>query len=338
MCSMTARSSRFANVVRGAVVRRGAALMGICNVTPDSFSDGGLFHDPKAAFARVEQLLADGADILDIGGESTRPGSQPVPADVQKARVLPVMRHAAALGACISIDTTSPDVAAACLDVGAHAVNDVSLLRDEDLARVVAGNGAMLVLSHARFPQSEMRSLDRPSETRTHDRPSETTSLDRLPELRSHDRGPGGGAPLSPSQRLGDEEDYGDIVVDVLADWERAAARARVLGVPRSALIMDPGLGFSKTSRHSFELVRQARRLVAGVDVPVLFGASRKSFLTLIEPASSKSAPGGRDGASLAVALHAIRHGVQIVRIHDVRATRQAIDMANALGSSRRKI
>ena len=295
------RSSRFAGVVRGAVARRGAALMGICNVTPDSFSDGGRFFDHAAARARVDELMAAGADIIDIGGESTRPGSKPVPAREQLERVLPVVRHAVQRGACVSIDTTRAEVAAACLDAGAHAVNDVSLLRDEDLARVVSGSGACLVLSHARAPQEQMQGY--------------------------------GGWSLGA---------YDDVVKDVIADWERAAARAAELGVPRSALVMDPGLGFSKASRHSFELLRRVGQLVASMtasgEVPVLIGASRKSFLTLVDPRGDKSEPEDRDGASIAAALHAVRAGVHILRVHDVHATRQAIDMEIVLGTPRRKI
>lgn len=275
--------------------------MGICNVTPDSFSDGGRYFDLDAAFKRVDELLAAGADIVDIGGESTRPGSKPVRAAEQKERVLPVVEHAARRGACISIDTTSAEVAAACLDVGAHAVNDVSLLRDEDIARVVAGSGAALVLSHAREPQEKMQGY--------------------------------GGWSLGA---------YGDVVADVVAEWERAAARAGELGVPRSSLVMDPGLGFSKASRHSFELLRRAGELIRAVaktgEVPVLFGASRKSFLTLVDPPDAKSAPGEREGASLAAALYAVRAGVHVLRVHDVHATRQAIDMEIVLGTPRRKI
>jgi dihydropteroate synthase len=268
--------------------------MGICNVTPDSFSDGGRFFDHDAARVHVDALVRDGADIIDIGGESTRPGSKSVPAAEQLERVLPVIRHAASLGACVSIDTTSPAVAAAALDAGAHAVNDVSLLRDEELASVVAGSGAAFVLSHARAPQEQMKGY--------------------------------GGFPLGA---------YGDVVADVLAEWERAAARAIARGVPRTSLVMDPGLGFSKASRHSFELLRRVHSLVAALDVPVLVGASRKSFLTLID---KDCPPAERDGASLAAALHAVKAGVAIVRVHDVRAMRQAIDMEIVLGTPRRKI
>ncbi len=266
--------------------------MGVCNVTPDSFSDGGRFLERDQARARVEALLAEGADIIDIGGESTRPGAKPVEPREQLERVLELVRWAAERS-CVSIDTTSPVVAAACLDAGAHAVNDVSLLADPELASVTAGSGAVLILSHARAPQETMAGF--------------------------------GKWPLSA---------YDDIVGDVLADWERAAAEASKRGVARGALIMDPGLGFSKASRHSLELLRRAGELVSAMgDVPVLFGASRKSFLTLVDGSAGKSEPSERLGASLMAAVHAVRAGVRIVRVHDVRATRQAIDMDVVLGT-----
>src|SRR4051812_42980838 len=245
--------------------------MGVCNVTPDSFSDGGRFLDRDRALAHVEQLVAEGADIIDIGGESTRPGSKPVAAREQLDRVLDVVRFAAER-TCVSIDTTSPEGAAACLDAGAHAVNDVSLLADLDLARVTAGSGGAFILSHARALQEKMAGF--------------------------------GGWPVSA---------YDDIVHDVLADWERAAARACEVGLPREALVMDPGLGFSKASQHSFELLRRASELVAAMDagggVPVLFGASRKSFLTLVDRGAEAA---DRTGASLMAAVHAVRAGVRI--------------------------
>ena len=263
--------------------------MGVCNVTPDSFSDGGRFFDRDHARARVEVLLTEGADIVDIGGESTRPGSKPVPSREQLDRVLDLVRWTAER-ACVSIDTTSPEVAAACLDAGAHVVNDVSLLADPELASVAGGSAAALVLSHARAPQETMAGF--------------------------------GKWPMSA---------YGDIVADVLADWERAAQQAVALGVPRASLVMDPGLGFSKASRHSFELLRRASELVEAMgDVPVLFGASRKSFLTLVDRGAEAT---DRLGASLAAAVYAAHAGARLLRVHDVRATRQAIDMAVVLGT-----
>jgi dihydropteroate synthase len=268
--------------------------MGICNVTPDSFSDGGRYLDRDAAKAHVDALLAEGADIIDIGGESTRPGCAPVPPALQIDRVIDVVRYAAPK-TCVSIDTTSAEVAAACLDAGAHAVNDVSLLSEEELAKVAGGSGAALILSHARAPQTTMKGY--------------------------------GYWPL---------DGYGDVVKDVARDWSKAAKSAMMLGVAREALIMDPGLGFSKASRHSFELLRRASQLVALMEgTPVLFGTSRKSFLTLVD---RDAKPEERLGASIVAALHAVRAGVSIVRVHDVRATRQALDMEIVLETPRRKI
>lgn len=261
--------------------------MGVCNVTPDSFSDGGRYLGAEDARARVDELLAEGADLVDVGGESTRPGASPVPAREQLARVLDVVRYAAERDACVTIDTASAEVAAACLDAGACAVNDVSCLRDPELARVAAANGAGFVLMHSRGTQQEMR-----------------------------------GFSAYPDHA------YGDVVEDVLREWEDAAARAAEAGLPRDALVMDPGLGFAKNARHSGELLRRMAELVSRLDVPVAIGASRKSFLAAGGP---PTAPAERIGASIAAALHAHDSGAAVVRVHDVRATAQAIDLAHRL-------
>ena len=258
--------------------------MGVCNVTPDSFSDGGLHFSPEAARARVDQLLAEGADILDIGGESTRPGAEPMPAATQIGRVLDVVRYSAGRGACVSVDTTNPEVAAACFDAGASVVNDVSCLLDGALARVVAASGAVLVLMHARGTQRDMAGFSRY-----------------------------------------DDDAYGDVVADVVREWEGAAQRARSSGVPADALVMDPGFGFAKNARHSFELLARLDEVVRAVGAPVAAGASRKSFL------DREAAPHDRLGASIAAALHAARAGASILRVHDVRATAQAVDTFRAL-------
>jgi dihydropteroate synthase len=260
--------------------------MGVCNVTPDSFSDGGAFLAPEAARARVDALMDEGADIVDVGGESTRPRAQPVPVDTQIARVLDVVRYAAQRGACVSIDTTSPEVAAACLDAGACAVNDVSCLLHEGLARVVAASAAALVLMHARGTQAEMRGFS------------------RYPD-----------------------DGYGDVVHDVCVEWEASAARAGWLGVPRDAIVMDPGFGFAKNARQSTELLARLGEVVREIGVPVAIGASRKSFLARVDKDDEETRPSERLGASIAAALHAARAGAQILRVHDVRATRQAIDL-----------
>ncbi len=283
----TRRADTVSRVLEEARSRRGVALMGICNVTPDSFSDGGQFLELSAAKARVDALVRDGADLVDIGAESTRPGAAPVPAKEQLARVLEVVHYASAR-ACVSIDTTSPEVAAACLDAGACMVNDVSLLADAELAKVVAGSGAALTLMHARGPMEKMRGFS------------------EYPD-----------------------EGYGDVVRDVIDEWSRAAARARAAGVADGALLMDPGLGFQKNARQSAELLRRTAEIVAAVNVPVLVGASRKSFLSAL---GGEAAPGERLGASLAAALFAANAGARVLRVHDVAETRQLLDASRVLG------
>ncbi len=284
------RRERFFEVISKARARRCAAIMGVCNVTPDSFSDGGRHLSRADAFARVDALLEAGADILDIGGESTRPGAKPVSAKEQLERVLEVVRYAAMRGghrAVVSIDTTLPEVAHACLDAGAVCVNDVSNLHEPTLADVAFGAGAALILSHARHPQEQMRGDTRVKET-----------------------------------------EYDDVVPEVLAEFREARKKAEARGVPHDAIVMDPGLGFSKTSRHSMELLRRTAELVSGADASVLIGASRKSFLALVD----RSAGGNeRLGASVVAAEFAARAGASIVRVHDVRETRQALDLSVVL-------
>ena len=266
------------------------ALMGICNVTPDSFSDGGRFASREAACARVDAILAEGGDIVDIGGESTRPGAPPVAPGEQIARVLEVVRYAASRGAVVSIDTASPEVAAACLDAGACAVNDVSCLRETALTTVCASHGAALVLMHARGVQSAMKGFSQYAEAA-----------------------------------------YDDVLTDVIREWRAAADRAQIAGVPREALVMDPGLGFAKNARQSMELLRHTSDIVREVSVPVLVGASRKSFLK-----SAGAAEEARDrlGASIAAALFAARAGASVLRVHDVAATREALALTHALEAS----
>jgi dihydropteroate synthase len=296
---MGRRLEAFRGVLETAVARRGVALMGVCNVTPDSFSDGGRYLGVDAARARVDELLEEGADIVDVGGESTRPGAKPVPAAEQLSRILEVVRFAAGRGACVSVDTASPEVAAACLDAGACVVNDVSCLRDPGLARVAAGSGAALLLMHSRPGQDTM------------------SGFSQYPD-----------------------DAYGDVVADVLREWEDAAARAVHVGMTREALVMDPGLGFAKNARHSLELLARTTELCArlsGSGVPVAVGASRKSFLAGFGGTHRNAPPTSRIGASIMAAVHASHAGASIVRVHDVRATVQAIDLARRLGVSAAK-
>jgi dihydropteroate synthase len=279
---VTRRSETFEQLLLLARRRRGAALVGVCNVTPDSFSDGGEHLSFERACRRVDELVSEGADMVDIGAESTRPGAQPVPAEEQLGRMLEVVRYAATR-ATVTVDTTLPEVAEACLGVGAVAVNDVSCLEDARLADVVARAGATLILMHSRGTQAKMR-----------------------------------GFSVYP------DSGYGDVLEDVLSEWNQAKERALTHGLSESALVMDPGLGFSKNAEQSLALLRRTAELVSRLDVPVFVGASRKSFLRVVD---ADAAPTERLGASVAAAVHAVRKGASLVRVHDVRATRQAIDM-----------
>ncbi len=258
--------------------------MGICNVTPDSFSDGGLYADPRAARARVDALLLEGAEVIDIGGESTRPGARPVPAAEQLARILEVVRYTSAR-VCVSVDTTSPEVALACVEAGAHVINDVSFLSNHEMANVVVRTGAGLILSHAKH--------------------SAEGGFGALPYAH-----------------------YTDVVAEVVADVLETVRHVMSLGVPADALIVDPGLGFSKSRADSLELLSRIAEFIASVKLPVLVGASRKSFL---QSAGDDASPDDRIGASIAAAIHAAREGAAMVRVHDVRATRQALAVERAL-------
>jgi dihydropteroate synthase len=282
------RSDTFKQMLKEARSRRGVALLGVCNVTPDSFSENGSTFQTRDACARVDELVLEGADAVDIGAESTRPGAKPVAPAEQLRRMLDVVRYAAQKTR-VSVDTTSPEVARACLEAGAIAVNDVSCLKDDDLARTVHGFQAAYILMHTRGSQSEMAGFS-----------------------------------------VYQDAAYGNVVADVVAEWSQAAGRAWSLGVPKSAMVMDPGLGFAKNARHSAELLRGLDAIVREVGVPVLIGASRKSFLKAVD---GDAGPTDRLGASVAAALHAVAHGASLLRVHDVRATRQAIDLSHLLAS-----
>jgi dihydropteroate synthase len=274
-------ADEFVSALERGTDKRGVLLLGVCNVTPDSFSDGGEHVSLRDACAFVDHLIAEGADMIDVGGESTRPGAQPVAPGEQLARVLEVVRYASRR-VPVSIDTTSAVVADACLEAGACAVNDVSCARDPDLARAAARHRAAYFLMHARGTQAEM------------------VDYSTYPD-----------------------DAYGDIVIDVLGEWSEAASHVREAGVTK--LVMDPGLGFAKNARQSTELLRRTSELVSASSVPVLIGASRKSFLKHLSGDDAADAK-QRIGASLVAALFAAKHGARMLRVHDVGATRQALD------------
>ena len=266
------------------------SVMGVVNVTPDSFSDGGRFLETDRAVAHGRDLVAAGADIIDIGGESTRPGAEPVALDEELRRVLPVVEALAADGSVpVSIDTSKAAIADAALRAGATIVNDVTAgLGDPDLYGVVAAAGAALVLMHM---QGEPRTMQN--------------------------------APH-----------YDDVTVEV-AEWlVRRLEAARAAGVRADALIADPGIGFGKTAAHNLELLARLADLVADVGVPVLVGASRKSFLARLTGATRAD---DRDDATLATSVWSFTQGARIVRVHDVagsaRVARLLDVMARATAS-----
>jgi dihydropteroate synthase len=258
-------------------------VMGIVNVTPDSFSDGGQFLDPERAIAHGLELVRQGADILDVGGESSRPGAQPISVEEELARVLPVVRGLAERTAVpLSVDTWKAEVGRQALEAGAHIINDITALRgDPALAAVMRQYGAGVVLMHMQGTPATMQ--------------------------------------VNPT--------YGDVVAEVRDFLEARLQAAADLGIARTRVVLDPGIGFGKTSEHN-------RRLLAGLHHleklrrPVCLGVSRKGFLgrMLNRPLEERLA------GSLAVVCHALAHGgAHIFRVHDVAPTRDAITVFAAL-------
>jgi len=257
-------------------------VLGVLNVTPDSFSDGGRWTDLDAALAHGRSLVAAGADVVDVGGESTRPGATRVEPDEELRRVLPVVRELAAEGVRVSIDTVHAGTAAAALEAGAEIVNDVSGgLADADMARVVAESGRTFVAMHWRG------------------------FLDAGPSRSSYD----------------------DVVADVRDELARRVDALVDAGVAREALVLDPGLGFSKAGLQNWQLLAGLHEL-ATLGLPLLVGASRKRFLGELLPDGAD--PVERDAATAVVSVLAAQAGAWGVRVHDVVGTRAALDVLGA--------
>jgi dihydropteroate synthase len=263
------------------------AVMGVLNVTPDSFSDGGRYVTLDDAVAHALQMRDEGADLIDVGGESTRPGAERVAASVETARVLPVIKALVAEGIVISVDTYRAAVAAAALEVGARVINDVSGgLGDPEMARVARDAGCPWVLMHWRGHSKIMREL----------------------------------------------AVYSDVVGDVRRELLGSVDAAVAAGVDPDQLVIDPGLGFAKTPEHDRLLLRQLSTFV-GLGVPVLIGASRKSFLgRLLAAPDGKPRPvGEREDATTAITTYAALCGVWGVRVHNVRPNVDAALVVAAL-------
>jgi dihydropteroate synthase len=255
-------------------------LMGIVNVTPDSFSDGGMHDTPQSAVRRALELIAEGADFIDVGGESTRPGSTGVSADEEIGRVVPVVRSLVEhTDIPVSVDTTKSEVADAALGAGAVIVNDISgFTADREMARVTASHDASAVLMHIRGTPATMQA----------------------------------------------DPVYGDLMGEIVSHLRRGLELARGAGVRQ--VIIDPGIGFGKTTRHNLEILRRLNEL-RSLGCPLLVGPSRKSFIgdVLGLPVGERL-----EGTAAAAAV-AVMNGARIIRVHDVGPIRRVVRMVDAI-------
>ena len=256
-------------------------VMGILNVTPDSFSDGGRFVDADKAVKHAIAMVKDGADIIDVGGESTRPGAAPVPEDMELARVIPVVKRLARRGIVVSVDTSSPRVMREALDCGAAIINDVRSFTRPGALRAVAGTGAGVVIMHMQGDPRTMQNDPR----------------------------------------------YDDVTAEVLAFLAVQDARLLSAGIPEECICWDPGFGFAKNVEHNFRLLADTEKL-ASYDRPVLVGLSRKSSIGIV---TGIKKPEERVHGSVAAHLLAVLKGASVLRVHDVRAMRSALDVLKAM-------
>jgi dihydropteroate synthase len=254
-------------------------IVGVLNVTPDSFSDGGKYLDPDRAFARAVELEEQGVDIIDVGAESTRPGSVRISEAEELRRLVPVLKRLRGkLAVPLSVDTYKAAVAEKALELGAEIVNDPSTLTfDPDLARAAAHANAGLILNHMRGTP-------------------ETWA--KLPPLK-------------------------DAMRTIGAELEAAVHRAVRSGVERKQLVVDPGLGFGKRKEQNAEILAQLEAL-AGLDLPILAGPSRKHFL-------ARESAEGTEFATAAAVTAAILHGAHLIRVHDVAAMKAVVEVADEI-------
>jgi dihydropteroate synthase len=261
-------------------------VMGVLNVTPDSFSDGGLWLDPDDAVAHARRLVGHGADIVDVGGESTRPGAGRIDPAEELARTIPVVRALVAHEVTVSIDTMRAEVAHAALEAGAAYLNDVSGgLADPDMAAVAADSGRDIIAMHWRGHSADMqrRAL------------------------------------------------YADVTREVVDELAQRVAAFTAAGVAPERIILDPGLGFAKTFQHNWRLIADLPELLA-LGHRVIVGTSRKVFLGAVgRPPDSPRPPGDRDVATAVTSAYLSDLGVWAVRVHDVRSTVDALDVAEAM-------
>lgn len=260
-------------------------IMGVVNVTPDSFSDGGLWFDAEQAAGHARRLVDEGADLLDIGGESSRPGAAPVSVEDELRRVLPVLEKLNGVGVPISVDTVKPEVMREAVRAGASMINDISALRAPCAMEAVAASDVGICLMHM---QGEPRTMQK-------------------------------------------NPHYRDVVAEIREFLEGRVREAEKAGISRDRLVLDPGFGFGKTVAHNLALLKHLGS-IAGLGLPVLAGLSRKSILGVITGNKVED----RLAASIAAALLAVSNGAKIVRVHDVKETKDALAVFNAVTSNER--
>ena len=256
--------------------------MGIVNITPDSFSDGGLYASTESALRHAVYLIEQGADFLDIGGESTRPGGIPVSTEEELRRIIPVVQALVSVNTSVSVDTSKPEVMRAAIKAGAAMINDVNALQAPGALEAVAEGGVAVCLMHMQGDPRSMQANPR----------------------------------------------YNDVVAEVKDFLRQRLDAAQAAGIPSDKLIIDPGFGFGKTLEHNIELLRHLDRFT-DMGVPVMVGLSRKSMLGKI----TGNQVGDRIHASVAAALLAGTKGAGILRVHDVKATKDALAVYNAMNS-----
>ncbi|TET29030.1 dihydropteroate synthase [Candidatus Aerophobetes bacterium] len=264
-------------------------VMGVLNLTPDSFYDGGRYTREAQALRRVEEMIGEGADIIDVGGESVRPGAEPISLDEELSRVIPVIEKVRRLfPITISIDTYKAEVARQAIEKGAEMVNDISGLRfDPDLRKIVAGYGVPLILMHIKGTPKNMQ----------------------------------------------DNPRYHSLMEEIISYLRKSIKLAEESGVDPARIIVDPGIGFGKTTAHNLEILRRLEELKS-LGKPILVGLSRKSFIgNVLGLPQEERLEGGLAATSMAVS-----GGARIVRTHDVKPTRRAVDMVQAIlrGSDQR--
>lgn len=258
-------------------------VMGILNITPDSFYDGGSFFDKDKAVRHAVSMARDGADIIDVGGESTRPGAEETNTKEEVSRIIPVIRAISKkTDVIISVDTRKADVAEAAIEAGASIVNDVSGLKhDKKMAAVVAGNRASLIVMHMRGTPKDMQDAPR----------------------------------------------YKDVIEDITKELKLSIKMAKAAGISDSNIIIDPGIGFSKTVGHNLEILNRLDELKA-LRFPICIGTSRKSFIGKVLDLKS---PAQRLAGTIATSVMAIVNGAKIIRVHDVKEAVAAARMTDAI-------